>query len=209
MPLSAANLRKLTQLQCDHAALVLKFALIKLELAFDRALKAVALAHATTHYIWRTRGDNKVRASHAANNGKIFAWDNPPPTGHPGEDYGCRCTAEPYHGFVIYDPPIEPVYPELLLLPLLRIPRLLNAWRLWVLSRRENTEWTLGRHKSEKRWANQIENRNWTPEEIRETIKNGEKFPAPNKINPENAATRYEYNGRTLSGITKPMRFYR
>ena len=50
----------------------------------------------TTHYIWRTAGDGKVRSSHAANNGKIFAWDDPPPTGHPGEDYGCRCTAEPY-----------------------------------------------------------------------------------------------------------------
>jgi len=50
----------------------------------------------TTHYIWRTQGDNKVRASHAANDGKIFAWDDPPPTGHPGEDYGCRCWAEPY-----------------------------------------------------------------------------------------------------------------
>jgi len=37
-----------------------------------------------------------VRESHAANDGKIFAWDAPPPTGHPGEDYGCRCTAEPY-----------------------------------------------------------------------------------------------------------------
>jgi hypothetical protein len=37
-----------------------------------------------------------VRASHAANNGRIFAWDNPPETGHPGEDYGCRCTAEAY-----------------------------------------------------------------------------------------------------------------
>jgi len=50
----------------------------------------------TTHYIWRTRGDDKVRPSHAANNGRIFAWDNPPETGHPGEDYGCRCWAEPY-----------------------------------------------------------------------------------------------------------------
>ena len=50
----------------------------------------------TTYYIWRTQSDGKVRASHAANNGKIFAWDDPPPTGHPGEDYGCRCTAEPY-----------------------------------------------------------------------------------------------------------------
>ena len=51
----------------------------------------------TTHYIWRTRGDEKVRQSHAANDGQIFAWDNPPPTGHPGEDFGCRCTSEPYY----------------------------------------------------------------------------------------------------------------
>jgi hypothetical protein len=50
----------------------------------------------TTHYIWRTRGDDKVRPSHAANNGQVFAWDDPPETGHPGEDYGCRCTAEPF-----------------------------------------------------------------------------------------------------------------
>lgn len=60
---------------------------------------AVAQEHSTTHYVWRTRGDNKVRATHAVNNGRIFSWDNPPPTGHPGENYGCRCTAEPYvHG---------------------------------------------------------------------------------------------------------------
>ena len=41
------------------------------------------------------RGDGKVRPSHAANDGRVFAWDDPPPTGHPGEDYGCRW-AEPY-----------------------------------------------------------------------------------------------------------------
>ncbi len=50
----------------------------------------------STHYIWHTQGDGKVRADHAANNGKIFAWDNPPETGNPGEDYNCRCWAEPY-----------------------------------------------------------------------------------------------------------------
>ncbi|HCQ64199.1 MAG TPA: hypothetical protein DIU07_03045 [Rhodobacteraceae bacterium] len=50
----------------------------------------------TTHYIWRTRGDSKVRPSHAANDGTVFAWDDPPATGHPGEDFGCRCRAEPY-----------------------------------------------------------------------------------------------------------------
>lgn len=28
--------------------------------------------------------------------GGSFSWDNPPQTGHPGEDYNCRCFAEPY-----------------------------------------------------------------------------------------------------------------
>lgn len=50
----------------------------------------------TTHYIWRTRRDGKVRSSHAEREGQVFSWDDPPEGGHPGEDYGCRCTAEPY-----------------------------------------------------------------------------------------------------------------
>ena len=51
----------------------------------------------TTHYIWRTRGDGKVRSRHAKFNGKVFSWNNPPESGyHPGEDYGCRCWAEPF-----------------------------------------------------------------------------------------------------------------
>ena len=62
-------------------------------LPIERALKQ---AHQTTYYVWRTREDDKVRSSHAENNGQVFSWDDPPPTGHPGTDYGCRCTAEPY-----------------------------------------------------------------------------------------------------------------
>jgi Phage Mu protein F like protein len=81
----------------------------------------------TTHYIWRTQGDDKVRSSHAANEGKIFAWDNPPDTGNPGEDFGCRCWAEPYYSAVPYDPPIEPVYPELIFLPLLRFGSIIRT----------------------------------------------------------------------------------
>lgn len=50
----------------------------------------------TTHYIWRTRRDNKVRPAHADREGQIFSWDEPPTGGHPGEDHNCRCTAEPY-----------------------------------------------------------------------------------------------------------------
>ena len=37
--------------------------------------------HPTSHYIWRTRGDGRVRPEHQANDGKIFAWGDPPPTG--------------------------------------------------------------------------------------------------------------------------------
>lgn len=46
-------------------------------------------------YIWRTSRDERVRASHTLNEGKIFSWDKPDPiTGHPGEDFNCRCTPE-------------------------------------------------------------------------------------------------------------------
>ena len=48
-----------------------------------------------THYRWQTVGDERVRESHRQNNGKVFAWNDPPDTGHPGEDYQCRCIAEP------------------------------------------------------------------------------------------------------------------
>lgn len=46
-------------------------------------------------YIWRTQHDDKVRASHAANEGRVCAWEAPPDTGNPGSDFGCRCYAEP------------------------------------------------------------------------------------------------------------------
>ena len=57
---------------------------------------ALKQAGPTTHYVWRTRGDERVRLAHAENDGGLFAWDDPPATGHPGEDFGCRCMAEPY-----------------------------------------------------------------------------------------------------------------
>jgi len=59
-------------------------------------------------YTWRTMGDERVRGapgglypnavpSHFANEGKVFSWDDPPTdTGHPGDDFQCRCYAEPY-----------------------------------------------------------------------------------------------------------------
>ncbi|MEN5297228.1 phage minor head protein [Brucella sp. TWI559] len=43
----------------------------------------------TTHYIWRTKCDGRVRSEHAANDGKLFSWNERPVTGHPGEEYNC------------------------------------------------------------------------------------------------------------------------
>lgn len=51
-------------------------------------------------YIWSSSDDERVREDHKLLNGKIFSWDSPPVvdrrtgrTGHPGEDFGCRCVA--------------------------------------------------------------------------------------------------------------------
>jgi SPP1 gp7 family putative phage head morphogenesis protein len=47
-------------------------------------------------YIWRTARDERVRPSHREKEGKTFKWSEPPAdTGHPGQDFQCRCTAEP------------------------------------------------------------------------------------------------------------------
>lgn len=57
-------------------------------------------------YRWRHSRDERVRGnpggkypkarpSHWAREGKIYSWNDPPPGGHPGMDYQCRCTAEP------------------------------------------------------------------------------------------------------------------
>lgn len=46
-------------------------------------------------YLWQTAGDERVRPTHKANDGKKFKWSNPPPTGHPGTAVNCRCVAIP------------------------------------------------------------------------------------------------------------------
>jgi SPP1 gp7 family putative phage head morphogenesis protein len=47
-------------------------------------------------YQWQTAGDERVRETHADNDGKIFSWDDPPEeTGNPGDDINCRCVAIP------------------------------------------------------------------------------------------------------------------
>ena len=51
-------------------------------------------------YIWSTVGDERVRDSHKALNGKKFSWAEAPINSdgracHPGQDYNCRCIGRP------------------------------------------------------------------------------------------------------------------
>jgi len=49
-------------------------------------------------YTWRTSLDERVRPTHRANEDHVFSWDDAPAgTGHPGQDFQCRCTAEPLY----------------------------------------------------------------------------------------------------------------
>lgn len=71
-------------------------------------------------YRWSTSRDGRVRECHAALEGKVFSWDDPPEmwystkhgvvhTGrccHPGEDYACRCVAIPIFDWQSVDVPI-------------------------------------------------------------------------------------------------------
>lgn len=55
-------------------------------------------------YIWRTIGDGHVRDEDAHLNGTYHLWTDPPPGGHPGQKYRCRCWAEPAFGKEYEDP---------------------------------------------------------------------------------------------------------
>jgi SPP1 gp7 family putative phage head morphogenesis protein len=46
-------------------------------------------------FIWRTSHDERVRDEHEALDGEVFAYDDPPSEGLPGEPIQCRCYAEP------------------------------------------------------------------------------------------------------------------
>ena len=44
-------------------------------------------------YEWSTSRDIRVRPTHRANEEKVFSWDDPPATGHPGAEIQCRCVS--------------------------------------------------------------------------------------------------------------------
>ncbi|NJR75226.1 MAG: minor capsid protein [Scytonema sp. CRU_2_7] len=55
-------------------------------------------------YTWRTSEDERVRPSHRAHNGRMYSWSDPPSgTGNPGDDFQCRCYAEPDFSSILSD----------------------------------------------------------------------------------------------------------
>lgn len=57
------------------------------------------------YYIWRTVGDDKVRDGHAALDGEVRHISDSP---QPGEEYNCRCWADPITGEKIPIPSRKP-----------------------------------------------------------------------------------------------------
>ena len=202
----------------DHQIHSLRADLLRTEYAFLLLQQAMLLKHrhhhkadsdetATSHYVWVTAGDDKVRPSHADNEGQIFSWDDPPATGHPGEDSNCRCSAEPYDQPPSYPDAIEPVYPELAILPLLRGGKLFAAWQALALQGSTSRSWRLGSHKTSEKWTNRMNKGDWTPDKITRTIKYGKPYKAPNRVNKSNTATRYERDGNfvVVDDMTKEV----
>lgn len=68
-------------------------------------------AFGITHYRWKTRGDGRVRVIHRENDRRVFAWNEPSEiTGHPGEQWGCRCRAVPASLEEAYNPEEDAFY---------------------------------------------------------------------------------------------------
>lgn len=76
-------------------------------------------------------------------------------------------------------------------------------------SRLEPGEWNLGGKKSPTKWANQMNKRGWTSQQIDEAVGRGRTFPADNNVNPSNPATRYVHpdTGRSvvIDDVTKEV----
>ena len=60
--------------------------------------------------------------------------------------------------------------------------------------------WRLGDNHSAQQWQNTMGIRGWTPTQIDEAIQNGQRFPADNRVNAGNSATRYVHptTGRSV-----------
>lgn len=112
----------------------------------------------------------------------------------PGCVGACRCWTTP----VEYAPDaITPVYPVENILLASQASRIIALWRAGIwLGDKVNARWVYGRFKSPQRWANQFTKRGWTEQQVTDTIRYGREYPAPNKVNQTNKATRYEYKSK-------------
>lgn len=78
----------------SRAKLIARDQTSKMNSAFNQARQTSV---GIDQYEWQTAGDERVRETHADNEGQIFSWDDPPEeTGHPGTDVNCRCVALPH-----------------------------------------------------------------------------------------------------------------
>ncbi|MFZ2587735.1 MAG: phage minor head protein [Alphaproteobacteria bacterium] len=78
----------------DERLLDVVNAMVEFEKSIEGTIDVISFGK-TGKYIWRTSHDEKVRTDHAARDGKVFDFANPPQGGNPREDYNCRCKAEP------------------------------------------------------------------------------------------------------------------
>ena len=91
------EIQRAYKVELKHARLIARDQTAKLNGQIQRHQQIDA---GITEYIWCTSGDERVRDSHKALDGKKFSWDNPPLNSdgracHPGEDYQCRCIGRP------------------------------------------------------------------------------------------------------------------
>lgn len=75
----------------NRAKLIARDQMGKMTASLDQARHAEAKIKS---YIWNTSRDNRVRAAHAAREGREFRWSAPPSDGHPGEPINCRCRSK-------------------------------------------------------------------------------------------------------------------
>lgn len=59
---------------------------------YSEELKSLWAENGIERYVWRTMQDNRVRMEHVEKDGKVFRVDEGI---LPGQDFGCRCWAEP------------------------------------------------------------------------------------------------------------------
>ena len=100
----------LKQFQSDHS-LSPTGSLRQDDATFEQ-INAATKENSSDQYIWRTVGDGDVRSTHVARDGHTFRWSDNLRGGHPGEDYNCRCWAEPVASASAPIPKRKPQQPE-------------------------------------------------------------------------------------------------